>query len=136
MSKAIVTVEGFISNELSLREAAGKNVLDVTVPVTPQKKTDNGWEDSGDTVWYKATFWEDLATAVLMSVEKGALVSLTGTPRVDIYTKADGSTSVSVVVSNPQIARIVRKGKAAPVQESWSAEPALTTSGWTEETPF
>lgn len=147
MSKSAISIEGFVANELGLREAGGKNVLDVSIPVTPQRLVDGKWEDVGETVWWRASFWEDHAGAVLMGVEKGSLVTVTGTGvRVDTYTKNDGTTGVNLSVINPTIAAVIRrppKGQNrpanAPVADSWATStPATETASWgaDTETPF
>lgn len=143
MSKAAITIEGFIANELKVREVTNHRIVDVSIPVTPQKKVDGKWEDSGDTVWYKASFWDELGDAVLQSVDKGTLVTVSGIPRLDLYLK-QGDAAGSIAIDFPTIAAVVRKGRtSAPSrqEEQWApSEPVadvLSTPGnYTDETPF
>ena len=110
MSKATITVEGFIANELEIKEAGAHRVVEVSVPHTPQRKTESGeWEDSGPTTWFSASFWDEHADGVLSSVEKGALVILTGVPELESYAKRDGSPGGKVLVKSPTIARVARR---------------------------
>lgn len=110
MSKATITVEGFIANDLEVRDAGGHRVVEVSVPHTPSKKNDAGeWEDSGPTTWFSASFWNEHADELLSSVEKGALVVLTGVPELESYAKRDGSPGGKVLVKSPTIARVVRR---------------------------
>ena len=147
MAKATLTIEGFIATEMKVREVTGHRIVDVTVPVTPQKKNQQGvWEDSGDTVWFKAAFWDEHGDAVLGSVEKGSLVTLTGTPKLDLYLK-EGAAAGSISLDFPTIAKVVRRPKrggstegqwapstpapADPAGDSWNTPPAQS-----DETPF
>lgn len=114
MAKSAIAVEGFIAKELQIREVTGHRVLDVDVPVTPQKKVGDRWEDSGDTVWYRATFWDDHADAVLDSVSKGDLVTLTGGLEVKSW-ESNGKSGVNLVVTFPVLAKVVRRPKRGSV---------------------
>jgi len=150
MARANIQIEGFISNDLSIRDSGGKSVVDVTIPVTPQKKDDSGkWVDTGDTVWYRASFWEEHAQAVLMAVQKSQLVTLTGTGlKVDQYAKKDGTTGVNLTVTNPTIAAIVRKpprgqqaqgsscAASAPAADVWADSAPAAESVWNQDVPF
>lgn len=126
MSKSAIAVEGFVSNEPRTREAGSHTVVDVSVPVTPQRLKDGKWEDSGDTVWYKASFWNDHVPAILTSVDKGSLVQMTGDGvKVSTYEK-DGALKVSLEITNPVIAVVVRKPKkgasATPSADTWATQ--------------
>ncbi|GAB3125828.1 single-stranded DNA-binding protein [Glaciibacter psychrotolerans] len=151
MARATINIEGFVAKDLEVRNANGKAVVDVSVPVTPQRKNDqtNQWEDSGETVWFKATFWEDHAEVVAHLISKGALVSLTGTGiKVDAW-ESNGKSGVNLVVVNPTIARIAQKPRrggqgAAPAahnsqNEQWSTPGGSVASAgeWADQgTPF
>lgn len=129
MSRAPQAIEGFVAKDLELRQAAGKLVVEVSVPVTPQKQDESGkWVDNGDTVWYRATFWEGHAEAVADTIRKGSLVLLTGTGiKVDMWTSGDKS-GVNLVVTNPQIAAIVRRPKRGEVRPQQGNEDAWASS--------
>lgn len=131
MSKASIAVEGFISNELEVKTTnSGKRVVTVTVPHTPQKKDGDQWVDAGPTTWFEASFWEDHVDAILGSVEKGTLVTLSGIPEVQAYVKRDGEPGAKITVQFPQLAKVVRRPpRSAPVA---SAPPA----SYDDETPF
>lgn len=137
MSKATLQVEGFIANDLQVRDAGGHRVVEVSVPHTPSKKNDAGeWEDSGPTTWFTATFWNEHADELLSSVEKGSLVILSGMPELETYAKRDGTPGAKVKIMHPTIARVVRrKGRSGAVsepkpQETWA--PSLNE----DSTPF
>ena len=146
MSKATITIEGFIANELEVRNAGEHRVVDVSVPHTPSKRNESGeWEDSGPTTWFSATFWNEHADELLSSVEKGSLVILSGMPELETYAKRDGTPGGKVKVMHPVIARVVRRpkrGGGASAGDSWAASaPADSEAsggvwGGGDETPF
>jgi len=140
MGKAAIAVEGFVSNEPKTRTAGSHTVIDITVPVTPQRKVDGKWEDTGDTVWYKASFWDEHVPAILTTIDKGSLVTVTGDGiKTQTYEK-DGSTKVSVEITNPQLALVIRRPKkGSPAEEPWaSSVPGPVVDSWVNdsETPF
>jgi single-strand DNA-binding protein len=156
MAKATLVIEGFISNDLEYRDAGAHRVVAVTVPVTPQKQVDGKWEDSGETVWYESSFWNEHADVVTQLVEKGTLVTITGTPELDVFTKRDGTPGAKIKLGNPTIAKVARRPKrgqenrggtvGATTGEPWAMTPPAspeatgdvwnTPGGYSDETPF
>jgi len=121
MSKLAISIEGFIANELAIREVTGHRVLDVSVPHTPRKQENGEWVDAGPTEWFRATFWDEHADAVLFNTGKGDLVTLTGGLKSGSYTKNDGGTGISVEVA----------ASAPASTETWN-----TPGSYSDETPF
>lgn len=144
MSKLAISIEGFIANDLKMREVTGHRVVDVSVPFTPSKKNQAGeWEDAGATEWFRATFWDEHADAVLDTVQKGSLVTLTGGLKTGTYEKTSGGVAVQLEVVFPVLAVVVRRPKrgAAPVADSWAAstpaaEPWNAPDTFNDPTPF
>lgn len=149
MSKATITVEGFVTKDPEMRQAAGKNVVAVDIAHTPRKKEGNDWVDAGDTIWFQASFWDRDAQPIMDAVRKGTLVTVTGQPELNVYTKNDGTPGVSVRIKFGTIGIIPREdrngGQApAPQQQggyqaagvdAW-AQPATTGGTYNDETPF
>ena len=77
------------------------------------------------TVWYKASFWDEHVPAILTTVDKGTLVTITGDGvKLNQYEK-DGTVKVSLEITNPQLAVVVRRPKKGassptPAADSWS----------------
>lgn len=133
MSRATITIDGFVSNDPKLEETrTGKQVVKITVPHTPRKLNEQTreWEDAGETTWYDATFWDDHATVVYDTLRKGDAVILTGGLKVSAW-ESSGKLGVNVEVVFPTIAKVARKPKRgqAPPADSWSAPPE-TTDAW------
>ena len=148
MSKLAISIEGFIANELKIREVTGHRVVDVSVPHTPSKRNQAGeWEDTGATEWFRATFWDEHADAVLDSVQKGSLVTLSGGLKSSTYEKKDGGVAVQLEVVFPVLAVVVRRpargSSSASKADQWAASDAAiaadtwnTPGSYNDETPF
>ena len=148
MSKATITVEGFVTKDPEMRQAAGKNVVAVDIAHTPRKKEGNDWVDAGDTIWFQASFWDRDAQPIMDAVRKGTLVTVTGQPELNVYTKNDGTPGVSVRIKFGTLGIIPREdrnsGQAAPQQQggyqaagvdAW-AQPATTGGTYDGQEPF
>jgi len=149
MSRATITLEGFVSKNPETRNVTGHSITTVTIPVTKQKKNGSGgYEDDGDPVWYTAEFWDAHGDAVAAQVTKGQLVTVAGNLEVQVREK-DGKTYVNTVVTFPTIGVIVRKPKRGEevqrpaAEEPWAASPPTasgdvwnTPGNYTDETPF
>jgi single-stranded DNA-binding protein len=131
VSEVAISVEGFVANDLTVRQAGSSRVVDVSVPHTPRRKNrDTGeWEDSGETVWFEASFWDGHADSVLDSVQKGSLVSLTGSVKLEAYLKRDGTPGAKAVVTSPTIAVIVRRPSRSTPNGSSSYQAPTAPSG-------
>ena len=143
MSKSTTTVEGIVSKDPEYRDVTGHSIVTVTVPFTPQKKNQQGeWEDSGDTIWYQAEFWDEHGTTVAQQVQKGSLVALTGTLEIRQW-ESNGKSGVGVKLTFPTISVVVRRpkrgqsGHQSPpkttADEPWATSPGNTFDA---ETPF
>jgi len=134
MSKATTSIEGFVANELEVRDVNGHRVVKVTIPHTPRKldKQTNQWVDAGDTAWFTASFWDDAVDPVVSAVNKGVLVTVTGQPAPRGYQKPDGTIAVETELKFATIGVIPRTVAPQPAQSA----PAPTESWPTESAPF
>jgi single-stranded DNA-binding protein len=147
MSKATITIEGFVSSDPETRAAGNHRVTEVTVPYTPSKLVDGQWINEDEkTVWFVTSFWNELGDAVAGTVRKGSFVTITGTAGMEAFLRKDGSAGGKVTISKATIAVVVRSG-ARParaqvsnshVDEPWgskvAAPPASTFPN--DDTPF
>lgn len=147
MSKATLTIEGFVAKDPELGNHNGKSVTNVSVAHTPRRKNQQtgDFEDAGPTLWVQASFWEQDADAVVNSVTKGTLVTITGQPELRVYQKQDGTTDAGLTLKfgtlgvipravAPQPVSSVNNGVPAPAPtqtESWS-----TPGSFGDDTPF
>jgi single-stranded DNA-binding protein len=145
MSKAAITVEAFVANELEVRDAGGHRVVDVSLPHTPSRKNaqTGEWEDAGPTTWFSATFWDEHADEVLRSVQKGSYVIVSGFPEVEAYKKRDGEPGAKITIKFPTLAAVIRR-PARNVSATTSGAPAAagaddvwnTPAAYDDQTPF
>lgn len=149
MSKATFTVEGFVAKAPELGSHNGKSVTNVTVPHTPRRKNQQTgqFEDAGPTLWVQASFWEADAEAIVATVGKGTLVTITGQPELNVYTKQDGTTDAQLRLRFGTLGVIPRQeaqGHAGRPQtpstpdEPWSTPGGAQNASWdtTDTTPF
>lgn len=134
MSKATITVEGFVTKDPELRQASGKSVVSVDIAHTPRKKDGNDWVDAGETIWFQASFWERDAESIAAAVRKGTLVTVTGQPELNIYAKQDGSSGVSVRIKFGTLGVIPRENRQqqsspAPQQSTQAQSGSWDTAG-------
>lgn len=130
MSKATITVEGFVTRDPELRNANGKDVVSVDIAHTPRKKDGDQWVDAGETIWFQAAFWERDARPVAETIRKGTLVTVTGSPELNTYTKQDGTTEVNVRIKGATIGVIPRENRQQSVSAPNTApQPQWDTQG-------
>lgn len=124
MATATITIEGFAAKDAALKfTPSGRPVLELDLPVTPQKRNDRGeWEDTGETAWYRCAVWGPMAET--LQIPKGTLVQVVGTLKPRTWEK-DGQqrTSLDVVVRSIGILREAR-GTTSAAAAGWSAPPA------------
>lgn len=138
MAKSTTTIEGYLSKDPEQRDVTGHTITTVTVPVTPQKKVGDSWEDSGDTVWYTAEFWDEHGQLVMQSMSKGQLVTVTGTLEVRLW-ESNGKHGVGVKLANPTISVIIQKPKRGQGGQQWgqgATNSGPGDSGTSSEVPW
>lgn len=141
MSRATITIETIVANDLEIRTAGDHRVLDVSLPHQATKRNDEGGYDKvGPTTWFQATFWDEHADAMLRTIEKNTLVHVTGYPEVETYPKRDGTPGAKVLIKFPILSVVVRRPKRADTSPPPADEPwAVTTPGaddiWNPPTP-
>lgn len=142
MSKATISVEGFVTKDPELRQHNGKSVIAVDIAHTPRKKEGDQWVDAGDTIWFQASFWEREAEAIAASVRKSTLVTVTGQPELNLYQRQDGTTSATVRIKFGTLGIIPREqqhqqSSPAPQQQGAQTQDAWSAGGsYTDEIPF
>lgn len=130
MSKATISVEGFVARDPELRQVNGKAVVAVDVAHTPRKKDGNDWADAGPTIWFQASFWERDAQAIAATVRKGSLVTVTGQPELNVYEKQDGTSGVSVRIKFGTLGVNPRENAQQPASAPNTApQPQWDTQG-------
>ncbi len=93
-------IKGNLGRDADLRFTKnGTPVASFSIAHTPRRKNDKDeWEDAGETVWYRVTAWDDMATEAAEMLRKGMRVEveLTSAGVKDReYTKRDGTQGIS-----------------------------------------
>lgn len=127
MATATITIEGFLASDATLKfTPSGRAVLELVIPVTPQKKNDQGgWDDDGDTAWYRCALWGSMAEA--LTIPKGTLVQVVGTLKPREYEHGgEKRTSLDVTAKSVGILREPKGGSGGggqrqqrPTQDAW-----------------
>ena len=133
MSKAMITVEGYVARDVEVNHTqGGKAVATVVVPHTPRRKSrDTGeFEDAGPTTWFEASCWERDAEAAGALV-KGDYVVVTGQPQLETYEKRDGTGGAKVAIkfATVGLVRSARQGAAGGVNANASGGWAVPGAG-------
>ncbi len=149
MSKAVLTVEGYLSKDAQLaRTNSGDAYLNLSVAHTPRKKNrDTGeWEDAGDTLWVQFTLWREDAEVFAPYAVKGTLVRVEGEPQLQAW-EAIGKSGVNLELRFPRASIVPRQARdrgqgarSAPTGDPW-ATPAVSDAqadAWASdsEAPF
>lgn len=147
MSKATMTIEGFVAKDPEIRDVNGHQVATISVPHQPRRKNrDTGqFEDIGETLWVQASFWDGEAIAVTHAARKGELVTLTGQPELNVYQKTNGETGAQLRLKFATLGVIPRATRPQqPAQdEPWSTPGTAAPDTWSapamsygDDTPF
>lgn len=131
MAQAIVTIDGFLSKDSELRfTQSGSAVLGISVPVTPQKKVGNGWEDTGPTQWYDGSLWGSAAEMWAERLPKGTRVKFTGN-----LTSREHNGKTYQQVRIDQIGIIEKVGGSAPAGTSFQQGSQRPEDPWATAGP-
>ena len=87
-----VTLEGAVGQVRELRFMPdGTAAIDVSVAVTPRKKSQEGeWSDMA-TMWFTAKFWAKNAEKAAENVKVGDIMSVAGSLTMDEFERKDGT---------------------------------------------
>jgi len=96
MNETLITLSGWLGNDVQLRQAGDTTVASFRVATTPrrfQRKTGT-WVD-GDTQWYTVSAWRDLADNCAQSLRRSDPVVVHGRLRVEKWTGSSGAEMTS-----------------------------------------
>lgn len=134
MSKATMTVEGFLSADPEFREANGKQVANFSVAHTARRlnKQSNEWEDVGDTLWVRVALWERDAELAEQHLRKGVLVRVEGEPVLKSWER-DGKTGTNLELKFASWSIIPRAERGQ--QGAGSSQAARGGDQWATSAP-
>jgi single-strand DNA-binding protein len=112
MNESYVTVQGWVGNDVDLREAGETQVASFRLGSTPRYNRGGTWVD-GQTSWYTVNCWRALGRNVKESVRRGDAVIVHGRVRVDVWEREGMPNSVQWVVDASFVGHDLTKGTSS-----------------------
>jgi len=121
-----VTVEGNVGQDPEIHYAnTGAAVCNVSVCCTPVKRDNvtGQWEDVGDPLWVRLSFWEKAGETVAETVHRGDRIAASGTLSIREYDTPSGERRCSIEIRSARFLGVQpRRPEGAPGQGA--ARPA------------
>jgi single-strand DNA-binding protein len=137
MSKAMIQIEGYLSNDPKSGQHGGDDWVSFSVPHTPRRlnKQSQQWEDAGDTLWVSVTLWRDDAQRFTDHLRKGTQVRVEGEPVLRAW-ESGGKSGVNLEVKFPRVSIVPPKVEQAPAASTdvWNTPQGGGNYG--DDTPF
>ncbi len=111
MNEALITLQGWLGADVTVREAGDAVVANLRVACTPrrfQRKTGE-WSDA-DTQWYTVTAWRALADNCAQSLRRGDPVVVHGKVSAQTWTNSAGIEVTSFDVEAIFVAHDLNRG--------------------------
>jgi single-strand DNA-binding protein len=112
MNESYVTVQGWVGNDVDLREAGETQVASFRLGSTPRYNRGGTWVD-GQTSWFTVNCWRALGRNVKESVQRGDAVIVHGRVRVDVWEREGMPNSVQWVVDATFVGHDLTKGTSS-----------------------
>jgi single-strand DNA-binding protein len=124
MNAPLITLQGNLGTEVTLRDAAGAPVAEFRLGVTPSRydRRTGAWVDS-EPQWYRVTVWRTLALHCAQSLQRGDPVVVTGRLTQDHYTTRDGQPATSWEVTATGVGHDLLRGTSVFTRLRGGAEP-------------
>ncbi len=139
--EALTRVKGYLSRDAELRHTRdGRAVLDVTVPFQRSRfnKQTNQYENIGETLWVRASLWDEAATSSAEKWRKGVPVIIEGVPDLRQW-ESDGRSGVAFELLFAQVSIVAearRRTQAEPAPPPLPEDAWATPGAFEDDTPF
>jgi single-strand DNA-binding protein len=121
MNESQVTLQGWVGNDVELRDVGETSCASFRVGSTPRFNKGGVWTD-GETSWFTVNCWRGLGRNVADSVRKGDAVVVHGRVRVDVWEREEGKPpSVSWIVDATFVGHDLTRGTSSFAKTSRSA---------------
>ncbi|MBO9523263.1 MAG: single-stranded DNA-binding protein [Nocardioidaceae bacterium] len=111
MNETYVTLQGWVGNEVDLRDVGDTQCASFRVGCTPRRQRGGIWVD-GDTSWYTVNCWRALARNVADSLRTGDAVVVHGRVKVDVWEREGQAPSVAWVIDATFVGHDLTKGSS------------------------
>lgn len=114
MNDSYITFQGWLGNDVALREVNDTPVATFRVASTPRRynRQQNGWAD-GETTWYTVNAWRTLARNCATSLKAREAVTVTGRLSAQTWIDADGKEQMTWVVEAIAVGHDLNRGTSA-----------------------
>ena len=111
MNETVVTLQGWLGADVTLREAGEVPVASFRVACTPRRyqRRSDSWVD-GDTQWYTVTAWRALADNCARSLRRGDPVVVHGRLSAQTWTNSAGIEVTSFEVDAAFVGHDLNRG--------------------------
>lgn len=109
MNETVVTLQGWVGNDVDVRDVGDTQVASFRVGSTPRFNRGGSWVD-GETSWFTVNCWRALGRNVAESVHKGDAVVVHGRVKVDVWEREDQPPSVSWIVEATFVGHDLNRG--------------------------
>jgi single-strand DNA-binding protein len=122
MNESDVTLQGWVGNDVDLREVGDTVCSSFRLGCTPRYLKGGVWTN-GETSWFTVNCWRALGRNVADSVQKGDPVVVHGRVRVDVWEREGQPPSVSWIVDATFVGHDLNRGTAVFVKAARSGAP-------------
>jgi single-strand DNA-binding protein len=109
MNESYVTLQGWVGNDVDVREVGDTSCASFRVGSTPRWRKDGSWVD-GQTSWFTVNCWRSLGRNVAASIRRGDAVVVHGRVRVDVWEREGHPPSVTWIVDATFVGHDLNRG--------------------------
>jgi single-strand DNA-binding protein len=132
MNEPLITVQGHLGSDVTLREARGAPLAEFRLAVQPSwwDRRHETWVE-GEAQWYDVTAWRALATHCADSLSRGQPVIVTGRLAVRRYVTAERGEGLAYVITASGVGHDLQRGTSVFTKAAPAAPPAAGASSET-----
>jgi single-strand DNA-binding protein len=112
MNESYVTLQGWVGNDVDVREVGDTSCASFRVGSTPRWRKGESWVD-GQTSWFTVNCWRSLGRNVAASVRRGDAVVVHGRVRVDVWERDGQPPSVNWIVDATFVGHDLNRGTSS-----------------------
>jgi single-strand DNA-binding protein len=112
MNESYVTLQGWVGNDVDLRDVGETQCASFRVGSTPRYIKNGTWVD-GQTSWYTINCWRGLGKNVADSIRRGDAVVVHGRVRVDVWEREGHPASVTWIVDATFVGHDLNRGTSS-----------------------
>jgi single-strand DNA-binding protein len=112
MNESYVTLQGWVGNDVDVREVGDTSCASFRVGSTPRWRKGESWVD-GQTSWFTVNCWRSLGRNVAASIRRGDAVVVYGRVRVDVWERDGHPPSVTWIVDATFVGHDLNRGTSS-----------------------